>query len=497
LGAGILKHEKQLLSTVIIAIVITAVSFYYYQAFYHFDKFLPGVKIASVSVSGLDAREATAKVGEWINLSSNTPVFFISNDYSYEINLEELCIKPDAAQIVQEVWEKEKQRGIKSKIMSMDGGEATIYPVKLSFEPSVTQTIVEEMNTNLNRDFVNARLEVDSKDGLIIVPGIQGQKVDIDATFAAMPSQWGDFSVLKIPIVLKKTEPVVNEEQLSVMGELASFTTWYKVSEVDRSHNLALAAKIVNATAIPAGEEFSFNRTVGERTYKNGYRDAMIINNGLFEPGLGGGICQVSSTIYNAALLAGMEITERHNHALAVTYVPLGRDATVSYGIQDFKFKNNTDYPIYIRAAAGGGGLTVSIYGHLNYKKNVSVTNVVDRVINFTEITEVKEDIAPGTEIIEQKGVTGYVARAFRNFIDDNTGEIIMTEQLSTDYYKPVNKIIFIGPSAEMSAEAELPGNKSPIGEELPNEVEPEPQPEEEYDALLSDDDIQSGDILD
>ncbi len=482
MGAGNL-NQKQLIFTTIGAIAVVAISLYYYQVFFHFDKFLPGVRIASVDVSGLDAREATARVEEWFEISRNTEVTFHSDDYSYGINLKELCLKPDAAQIVGEVWEKERHRGIKSKILSMDGHQATKYPVKLSYEPSVIQSIVEEMSSHLNRDFINARLEVDAKNGLIIVPGVQGQKVDVDATFAGMPSQWEEFTALQIPIVLKKTEPVVNEEQLKEMGELASFTTWYKVSEVARSHNLALAARAVNGTAVPAGEEFSFNRTVGERTYQNGYQDAMIINNGLFEPGLGGGICQVSSTIYNAVLLAGMEITERHNHSLAVTYVPLGRDATVAYGIQDFKFKNNTNYPIYIRATAGGGGLIVNIYGHLDYKQNISVTNVVDRVINFTEVTEVKADLAPGTEFIEQQGLTGYQARAFRNFLDEN-GQIIKTEQLSSDYYRPVNRIKFIGPSAEVPVqtpvEGELPGEENPIGEELPGGNQNETLPGEE-----------------
>ena len=212
--------------------------------------------------------------------------------------------------------------------MSARGSQIIDYPIKLSYEPEITQNIVEEMGEALNRDFVNASLEVDSKDGLKILPGVPGQKVDVDATFAGMPSQWEDFNALTVPIVLKKTEPVVDEEQLKVMGELGTFTTWYNTGEVDRSHNLTLAARAINSTAIPPGEEFSFNRTVGERSYARGYRDALIINNGLFEPGLGGGICQVSSTIYNAALLAGMEITERHNHALAVAYVPLSRDAT-------------------------------------------------------------------------------------------------------------------------------------------------------------------------
>ena len=99
-----------------------------------------------------------------------------------------------------------------------------------------------------------------------------------------------------------------------------------------------------------------------------------------------------------------------------------------SYGIQDFKFKNNTRYPIYIRSAAGSGGLTVNIYGHLDFKQNISINHVVDQVIGFEEFTQMKNDLDPGTVIIEQKGQTGYRSRAFRNF-SDKKGQIIKTEQ--------------------------------------------------------------------
>ncbi len=464
-----MRYKKQLVYAGIITLVIAAVSTYYYHSFFLFDKFLPGVKIAALSISGLNREEAIMKVDEWLDTINDTPVVFYTNDYSYQTNLKDLSHRPDAVKIVNDVWEKEKKRGIKSKILTMDGGKETVYSVKISYDPNEIQKIVEELSLNLNKDFQNASLEIDKWTGLRIIPGVQGQKLNVDATFAGMPGKWGDFTLLRIPVVLTKTEPVINEEQLKIMGELASFTTWYNVNEVDRSHNLRLAADTVNTTAIPPGEVFSFNRIVGERTYERGYRDALIINNGVFEPGLGGGICQVSSTIYNAVLRAGLEIVERHNHALAVTYVPLGHDATIAYGLQDFKFKNNTNYPIYIRAMAESGGLTVNIYGHLKYKKKISVTNVIDRVIQFEENVEIKDDMAPGTEKIEQKGVTGYVARSFRHFHDD-ADQIIKTEHLATDYYKPVNKIIYRGPSQAAPVETQIPPENGDTGGDPPDD---------------------------
>ena len=124
-----------------------------------------------------------------------------------------------------------------------------------------------------------------------------------------------------------------------------TYTTWYKVYEVDRTHNLTKAANIINGVMVKPGQVFTFNQTVGPRTGVTGYRDALIIVGDRFEPGTGGGICQVSSTLYNAVLLAGLEIVERYNHGLAVAYIPPGLDATVAYGLQDFRFRNNLTAP--------------------------------------------------------------------------------------------------------------------------------------------------------
>ena len=144
--------------------------------------------------------------------------------------------------------------------------------------------------------------------------------------------------------------------------KLGSFSTAY-VNNANRTTNLRLAASKINGTVIMPGETFSYNTIVGERTIAAGYRNAAIYENGQVVDGLGGGICQVSSTLYNSALYSNLEIVERTNHMFLTTYVGGGRDATVAYGSLDFKFKNNRDYPIKIGATVEGGYCTVAIYG--------------------------------------------------------------------------------------------------------------------------------------
>ncbi|MBR4260575.1 MAG: VanW family protein, partial [Clostridia bacterium] len=130
-----------------------------------------------------------------------------------------------------------------------------------------------------------------------------------------------------------------------------------------RNANIALAAKSINSAVLMPGETFSFNDLIGECSTRTGYKESTIYMNGELSTGIGGGICQVSTTLYNAVLRSNLEIVERRNHSLGVTYVPAGHDAMVSIGSSDFKFKNNRDYPVKVVAYVGTGSITCEIQG--------------------------------------------------------------------------------------------------------------------------------------
>lgn len=146
----------------------------------------------------------------------------------------------------------------------------------------------EDWNEQLGQPPVNPQLEVDQNLGLIIVPGKEGRRVNIEATWEQMPVQWTSMEQLKIPIIIDNVYPSISEEDLKVMGELSTYSTWYNSGEVDRTHNLVKAALAINGQVVQPGEVFSFNKTVGARTFETGYRDAMVIVSGKFEPGVGG-----------------------------------------------------------------------------------------------------------------------------------------------------------------------------------------------------------------
>ncbi len=441
-----MQKNRSAFLLVILALVVTGSMAFFY--FYHLTYFLPGVYIASIPVEGKDREEVCALVKQWIDELYAVSVTFSADQYKYQTYLGDICVPVDVEQAVGEIWQKEKERNLKNKLSLISSSEKIAYPVSIQYDHAILTRLQEKWNLELAIKPVNATLTVDEEEGLIIVPGRFGREIDFDNTFSNLTVQWEEISPLNISIAMKKVLPTVTAADLQVMGELAYYSTWYNLKETDRSHNLRLAASLLNGVAVKPGEEFSFNSIVGPRTYETGYRDALIITSGKFEPGVGGGICQVSSTLYNACLLAGLDIVERHNHALAVAYVPLGQDATVAYGLQDFRFLNNTNYPIYLRSNAEGGQLSIYIYGHLDNKKYIKVYNMVDKTIEYQEIRELDTTLEPGEEKIDQNGANGYIVRTFRSFTDES-GQLLDEEFLATDHYRPLDKIILVGPLPE------------------------------------------------
>lgn len=197
-----------------------------------------------------------------------------------------------------------------------------------------------------------------------VVPHQQGQTVDRKKL-----DDWLDLvhfyvqQPVQVPIIYQ--QPKMTTSQLKRLKEkrLATYTTKFNPRNINRSHNIYLSAKAIDHFILFPGEIFSFNRVVGKRTTQRGYRYAPVIVKGEYSEGVGGGICQTSSTLFNSVDQAGLEIVERVSHSRRVTYVPEKRDATVSWEGPDFRFKNQLNEPVVIVTDAKGGRITVSIYG--------------------------------------------------------------------------------------------------------------------------------------
>ncbi len=256
-------------------------------------------------------------------------------------------------------------------------------------------------------------------------------------------------------------------------SELASYKSTYSQSAKGRSYNLSRAANSVNGTILMPGDVFSYNETIGNPSLANGYKIAPVYANGKESEGVGGGVCQISSTLYSAVLYANLEIVERRNHSLTVAYVPKGQDATVSYGAVDFKFKNNTPYPIRIDANASGGVCTVKIIGGApDVDTTVKIINSVNQTISPT-VTEIKDPTKPQDyRKVTEKGKTGYKVSSVRVVYEN--GVEVKREQLTSSYYRMIPSEVTVGSKAE-----DIPVVKPEITEPEV-EITPTPTPSEE-----------------
>ncbi|HEY9062982.1 MAG TPA: VanW family protein [Pseudobacteroides sp.] len=198
--------------------------------------------------------------------------------------------------------------------------------------------------------------------------GKVGKKVNVDKTIEALfNAQEGD----KIDLVVDEIMPLVTSQNLMKnIVTIGSYTTSILDKDASRVNNIKLASRKINGFKLSPGEEFSFNTIVGRRTEEKGYEDATIIVRRQGVPkkgiGVGGGICQVSSTLFNAAEACNLNIIERHKHSKTVGYVPKGKDATVNYGSYDFRFSNSRSYPIMVRTYLSSETLTVKIIENRN-----------------------------------------------------------------------------------------------------------------------------------
>lgn len=213
---------------------------------------------------------------------------------------------------------------------------------------------------DVNTDAKNAT--VDKEDGTTVIEAVDGVKVEESAISSAI----GDASEQTYTIPIELTKATITKADLEPVlfrDTLASVTTYYNSGVAGRTTNVRLAARYCDETILNPGEEFSYNDTVGERTSSRGFRSAIIYSDGNEVEGLGGGVCQVSSTIYMAVLRANLKVSERSCHQFQVSYTPVSQDAAVYWGSKDFKFVNDTDYPVKIRMSVGGGALSCTIVG--------------------------------------------------------------------------------------------------------------------------------------
>lgn len=281
-----------------------------------------------------------------------------------------------------------------------------------------------------------------TKDPFKIYPHVNGVDFDLEAAREMLKEDKEEYE-----IELKITVPEVTTDKIgpeAFPDLLSSFSTRYDASNYSRTTNLKLAMNKLNGVVVASGETFSYNETLGKRTAEAGYKEAGGYAGGRVVQTLAGGICQISSTLYDAVVYANLDIVERHNHMFLAGYVGAGKDATVVYGSLDFKFKNTRKYPIMIKTTIGNGVAKIDIYG---IKEDVEYdVDIITNILSYTPFKVIYENdssLAEGQQKVTQSGMNGCKSITYK-VLKLNGVEVSRTV-LSSDTYDPMNKIIRVG----------------------------------------------------
>jgi vancomycin resistance protein YoaR len=367
----------------------------------------------------------------------------------------ELGLSLDVERTLEAVARADPKPGIFTKLYRLyrPDPDPTDVPLTFAFDAEVAQETVEAFRERVHRDPENARLDLEAHRN---VPDVLGRELDVPTTVAALAAGERDenatFTVATIPVHAAVTSEMLSAVDVSLV--LASYETDFSRKRGPRVLNIRKAAEYLNGVVIGPGETLSFNRTVGPRVENRGFVEAPEILGDEMVQGLGGGVCQVASTLHAAAVFGAFEIVSRRSHSRPSGYAPLGLDATVIYGEVDLKLKNPYDTPVLVHALLPTPTtIRVELLGRKPPGK-VEHEYWVKESEDFFRRVVYKDELPPGTVERKQKGIKGYDIRSSVKLTrDDGT---VSTKRYASRYW-PVPEIYWVGRGSDLSSLPELP----------------------------------------
>ena len=411
------------------------------------QRILEGVTISGLNVGNLTQDEAKKIVDTEVHSLLSQTLKLNVGPQAPEVKLEDLGLGVNADLALQEAYDIGRKGSIYEKVLSrMSAKKGVNIDFSQKWDESMLRETLKGTLEKFSNPSTDATFQITKENTMTIKSEHAGLIIDSEALIMKIKGINIYKLVPELKVEFKEQIPLITAVQLEdqkITGLLASYTTQFVPTQTARSENVRIAAKALDMAIIKPGDTLSFNQIVGERTIEGGYKDAFIIVNGEFVPGLAGGICQVSSTLYNTGLYANLSVTQRSNHDLAITYVPLGQDATVAYPDLDLKFNNNSGGYLLVRTKTSSNTITIELYGKVKPGQEVIITNTTESIIPPKEQRLVDETLAPGVSILKQQGQPGSIVKSVR--IVKVNGKVVSSEPLKQSVYKALPKIFAVG----------------------------------------------------
>lgn len=451
------KRRLILLVSVVIVLSIAAsvggrIAYVYENSKKFSNLILPGVKIENIHLSGKNRDEAKEILkAKFENEVLKKKINISANNKNYIIYYSKLNAKYNIEDTVNEAYSYGSKLGIFAKYNLIKNPEGKNLNLKFSYDLKYIKDMITSIEKDVNKPAINSKMTLILGGRFNTIPDIKGRKLlsdklqkDILAKIDGKINSSID-SNIDIVAQVEVTEAAITQKKLILVDtKMSTFSTNFASSISQRANNIVVASKSINGSIIMPGASFSFNDIVGIRTAERGYESAGIIIGNKVESGLGGGICQVSGTLYNAMLKTNIKSTERAHHTIPSSYVGKGLDATIDFGNIDYKFMNTSSYPIYIEASTQNKNLTFNIYSNSSLtKRTYEVSTDIYETIQPKTNEVLDGNLKAGDKLIDQIAYVGYKVKVYKKTFEN--GAVIATDLISNDYYKQVDGITRVG----------------------------------------------------
>lgn len=441
---------------IFIGMLLVFAGVFLYQAYKDFvdvDGIYPGISVGGEMVSGLNATQAENKMEMLLYARvSNVSLLLHADDIQMEVKPEDIGFTYNVKLPVEKAYAVGRSGNLWQRVQEIRSASKGLdFPLEFTYQEEKLDDIIRNLERLINRDFEEGTFEF--VDGEIrSTSGRTGRKVDALSLRKELEQYVSELPTLAVPKEVKVAVQVVEPSNMSdygrINGVIGEFTTSLSKSSETRNKNVEISTKAMDGLMVFPGETISYNERTGLRTTKNGYKNAYVIINGQYEQGVGGGVCQTSTTLYNALIRAGVTITERHNHSIPASYVPYGLDAAVNDSNMDLKFRNDFDYPIYINGKMNSKEVTFVIYG--DAKKKDQEFKFDSKVISTTKhgVQEVYDaSLSKRARKLQREGRDGLKVESYKH-IYDKSGKLIETKLLNQDTYPVIDAIYKVGKKA-------------------------------------------------
>lgn len=445
------NYYKALFVTTLVASVVTIGAVVGYHVSTPEGAVIRGVHIAGAHIGGLTPDQAEALLARHIDGLLERPILLYLGGESWTEIPRGVGVKPDLKATISRAYAVGRSGSLVRRIHErfIATKEGYEIPVEVVVDQARFDSWLKEVAARIERPPKDAEIQVGARGEVEIVPAQVGYRLQAEGVLERVARAVFDPRARAVRLSVSHIQPAVTTADARAIGVrrmIASFTTRFDPSDVNRTANIHIAADALDGLLLAPGELFSFNRHVGPRVEAAGYKEAPVIIDGELVPDIGGGVCQVSTTLYSAVLLAGLKVDTRVPHSIPASYVPLGLDATVAYDYIDFRFRNNTAGHVLVKSWVEGDRVTVALFGDgPQFEWSRLVTEVVD-VMPPKVVREYRPELKNGEQRIVKHGREGYRVNVWR--VARTTDGKELRELVANSVYQPRERVIWVGGEA-------------------------------------------------